>query len=581
MKKLLSGLFLLLPFLLIAQNESEPNLVVGEAEGAVGEEVFVPVVALNLNRELAAIQGIVEIGDPAVAQLQGAEGGLIGDFSTFVINSANGRFSFFNTGNQSLALSGRDTLFFLRVLLQGEDGDTSSVNLVDDTGFPLEISDPEFNLIEPEVGPGKVTVRDVFTIAGAIRTHWGDPMPGVSVGLDMTGAGGLSQTEQGQTQDDGRYAFEEVQAGMSGVVAPTKNTNITNGLAAIGIFAAQRFILGFEIPQISSPFQIVAGDANCSGSLTTLDLFIIQKVQVGIDENFPGDCPSWIFVPESERENFQLSTLYYPDYPYAREASLNNLSEDARVDFFGVKVGDILNRADPAGLQAPPILPRSLERAPLLVDADYRPQKGRLYYRLLLPAGRPVASLQFSLAYPSASLSFLEATGGDGRIHPPVVGKADGRLHLSWFSTSGRAFVAGAATELVTLAFAVHGSLGKAEKLLRLDHSGLQALLHDEQLRGAPIDLQPLEVKADAVQLRQNRPNPFEQRTQISFYLPRPTEAELIIRDALGREVWRKRRQYAAGEQLETVELSLSAGVYYYSLKTKKTRLTKSMIVSK
>jgi len=95
--------------------------------------------------------------------------------------------------------------------------------------------------------------------------------------------------------------------------------------------------------------------------------------------------------------------------------------------------------------------------------------------------------------------------------------------------------------------------------------------------------LQPLKVEADAgaVQLHQNRPNPFERRTQIGFYLPRPTEAELIIRDALGREVWRKRRQYAAGEQRETVELSLSAGVYYYSLKTERTRLTKSMIVSK
>jgi PKD repeat protein len=564
---------------------NEPLIVLGDVEGAIGEIARMPVIAVNFNMTLASLQGIVDIADPTVGQIQGVEGGLIGDFQSFLFNVNNGRFSFFNSSNNEIQLGERDTLFYLQILLQGEDGDMSDVTLGGNNAFPLEVSDTDFNFSSPPTEDGKVTIVNNFRLDGRIATYWDAAIPNVNVSLQASPPDGGTQNDNQTSDTEGSYLFEEVPASSACVITPEKNTNVTNGLAAAALFAAQRFIIGFDVPQISSPFQIVAGDANCDGRLSTVDLFIIQKVQVGIDPAFPG-CPSWVFVPAEEAPNFQMSTLYYPNYPYPREANIAAISDDTSVDFIGVKVGDILGRANPEALRGTPeIQRRSHSTTPLLVRADYLPKQQQLRYQLLTPIEQSLASFQLSLGYDAEHLTFLRASTDAKLGDAPLIGQRAGVLNLSWFSTSGQAIDLAEGFVLQTLYFAVDAPLANLDRGLWLYERGLPPMMHDADLQGTTIALEPAQTTSTTIRrmqrviLYQNQPNPFRQRTQLRFYLPQAAEARLVIRNALGKTVWQRAQHYPAGDQRENVNLELTPGMYFYSLETETTTLTKSMIV--
>lgn len=81
--------------------------------------------------------------------------------------------------------------------------------------------------------------------------------------------------------------------------------------------------------------------------------------------------------------------------------------------------------------------------------------------------------------------------------------------------------------------------------------------------------------------LSQNHPNPFVNRSQISYSLDQPTEVRLRVFNALGQEVARLvEGVQGAGDHTVTVDgAALSSGVYFYTLEAEKGRATRSMVV--
>ena len=85
-----------------------------------------------------------------------------------------------------------------------------------------------------------------------------------------------------------------------------------------------------------------------------------------------------------------------------------------------------------------------------------------------------------------------------------------------------------------------------------------------------------------SVLLHQNYPNPFNPTTVIRFELPREMAVDLVVTDALGREVWDAggRRQYAGGEHAITFDAAdLPSGIYYYRLETPDGVLARKMLL--
>lgn len=83
--------------------------------------------------------------------------------------------------------------------------------------------------------------------------------------------------------------------------------------------------------------------------------------------------------------------------------------------------------------------------------------------------------------------------------------------------------------------------------------------------------------------LYQNYPNPFNPVTIITFYLPVPGDISLSVYNGLGREVatlW-KGYQKSGMHTLVFDGTNLPSGVYFYTLKTGTTTLTRKMILVK
>ncbi len=106
--------------------------------------------------------------------------------------------------------------------------------------------------------------------------------------------------------------------------------------------------------------------------------------------------------------------------------------------------------------------------------------------------------------------------------------------------------------------------------------SGQTTLLHvPNQTRVTSDDQAPMEMN-----LRQNYPNPFNEKTTIEYTLPQETMVELVLWAVDGRMVKKviHSRQPAGPHRLLIDSKELSAGVYFYQLKTSSFSLMKKMI---
>jgi hypothetical protein len=81
--------------------------------------------------------------------------------------------------------------------------------------------------------------------------------------------------------------------------------------------------------------------------------------------------------------------------------------------------------------------------------------------------------------------------------------------------------------------------------------------------------------------LNQNIPNPTADRTTVTFTLPEACSAEWQITDVNGRVVFMMQREYPAGENAETFDMSKYSGMFRYTLKTPFGVKTRNMTVIK
>ena len=115
------------------------------------------------------------------------------------------------------------------------------------------------------------------------------------------------------TDEYGEYMHPNVPLNNMYTVQPEKDGNDPNGLSTFALFVGQRFILGMDPIEITSPYQVIAGDANCSGSFTTLDLFLLQQIIIGTNNEL-NDCPSWVFVKSDADMPIDFNS--YNVFPY-------------------------------------------------------------------------------------------------------------------------------------------------------------------------------------------------------------------------------------------------------------------------
>jgi hypothetical protein len=137
---------------------------------------------------------------------------------------------------------------------------------------------------------------------------------------------------------------------------------------------------------------------------------------------------------------------------------------------------------------------------------------------------------------------------------------------------------------------ALHSGL-KLSEVLALNTAVLREIAATSTLEPRPLQLAflPVEVTTDVndparanIQLFQNQPNPFAERTTIGFVLPEACEAELRVLDMNGRLLKSHRADFASGIHYLTFELGdeTATGLLYYELVTPFGKLSKKMVIT-
>lgn len=102
----------------------------------------------------------------------------------------------------------------------------------------------------------------------------------------------------------------------------------------------------------------------------------------------------------------------------------------------------------------------------------------------------------------------------------------------------------------------------------------------DEQV-GINLNFKAEIKKGDKALLFQNNPNPFNEETVITFYLPAAGKASLVVRNIEGKVLYRTQGDFAKGQQQFVVKQGdlKASGVMNYTLETTNFTETKKMVV--
>ena len=550
------------------------NLVildVGEGTGSQGALIQIPVRIQNC-QSLVSLAGSVNLENPAVANITGVTPALISP----QYSAINKTFNYFSNNGQALSVNQNAILFYLNVQLTGPAGSATNIFLVN-TPLAVEVGSMSGGngIVLPHMTVlGRASVATVGMATGEVTTFWGEGIPEVAVSaLD----GGLVAMEM--TDQLGHYMLPGLPLNEEYILRAEKDTLHANGLSTYALFIGQRFILGLDPPQIYSPYQVIAGDANCNDAFTTLDLFLIQQLIIGARDRFL-NCPSWVFVAAGDMpDDFNA----YNVFPYSNSDTMM-LMTNLTSDFVGVKVGDILGHADP-----------DLFHGGTQIDDRYQDDLVLVSNRRGVLAGEEVeltfrsdnfndiVSYQTALGFDVESLEFLTIAGGQSSALSNVVaGERTGSIRLSWFNTAGRGVSALAAEDIFTIRFRAKKSIADLSDVLRIENSGIRTEAHNARSERLNIVLRWEDGTAQnsTYALYQNTPNPFSDETMIRFELPEEMAADLTLYDEVGRAIKHIFGDYAKGmNQISLTQLNLESGVYFYTLKAGSFVATKTMVV--
>lgn len=402
---------------------------------------------------------------------------------------------------------------------------------------------------------------DTGSIAGIIETEEEEGVQGVEVQLS-----GLT-TEQILTQEDGVYHFDHLEVNDYSVT-PHLDQDHLNGVSTFDLIVITQHILGTNL--LDSPYKMIAADVNNSRSVTTLDVIEARRRILGIGEGFTNNT-SWRFVAKDY-------AFPNPSNPWEGEfpelLSFNNLSEEQQADFIGVKIADVNGS----------VLPNTFSQLEERSRGEFSLEIQDVEFEAGATYRVPVSSAQLAaIAGYQATFQFdagiMVADIEYGEMQPEHFNLEllkQGLLPISW---NGKGLDEAPLFTMILQA----KSKGLLSEMLSLSSriTPVEAYDQEGQLMDLKLDFGDGKVQTARFELYQNEPNPFLDRTKISFYLPEAAKVQISIYDASGRSIRRMNGQFSSGRQqvwVEQKELGVS-GVLYYRVTAGQHTATRKMII--
>ncbi len=403
-------------------------------------------------------------------------------------------------------------------------------------------------------------------ISGEVMSDEGQGVDGVEVTL--------MQEMQQMTDQEGKFAFDNIPLGREIMITPYKNTDVMEGVDMYDYTLLSLHVDG--IRTLKDPYDLIAADINGDQTIDFSDLLAMQRLIIGLDKKMGNEA--WKIFDRRFQFPDTLDPLEVklPDHYIISPYNGGNTN----VQFMAVKVGDIGQLTIEAPSQD--IQPKEIN----IVTKDRLANQNEI---ITVPFrfGDDVAGLRafsLSLDLDPASWSIMGISKGkfhrDG-VFEAVVPEEDqhGSIAITWFAQSDRSFTPDDILFEIELK-ALRADILSRSLSLAADLNSPTAISVSEGLQSVRLDLQRGNQVLQPI-LMQNAPNPFQQETTIEFYMPANGTASLEIRDANGRVVWHSNGEYLTGYQRITVdrnELGVG-GLLFYQLVAGDHSITKKMLV--
>ncbi len=381
-------------------------------------------------------------------------------------------------------------------------------------------------------------------IAGAIHTENNAAINGAMVEVN----GGMVSTDE-----TGAFTLT-VEAGTDVTVAPSYDTAAADaGVTTFDLLQIRKHILSTEL--LTSPYKMIAADANNNGSITAADLVVIRTVVLGLSQSFANNT-NWIFVDAA----YEFPTNWTLTDGYPAVININNIEANATVDFMAVKVGDVndswdglMNGADERGAST------------LIINANDATLSAGQEYTVEFTAN-DFAALGYQFTLNFNNLEVKEIAGNAENF-----GVFNNAITTSWAGEK-------VGDQLFAITFKATADVQISEALT-LTNNITTAEAYNANGEVMNVELE-FNKAANGFALYQNTPNPIANgSTTIGFDLPTAAAATVTVRDVTGKVVAVTNGDFVKGYNTLEINNLNASGVLTYTLESAGFTATRKLVV--
>ncbi|OAV42909.1 hypothetical protein A3850_016935 [Lewinella sp. 4G2] len=395
-------------------------------------------------------------------------------------------------------------------------------------------------LIQVDEGDG-VDCGGGGNISGTIVTNSSSAMGNVEVTL--TGADDMDVMDM--SDDNGSFSFVNLPLGGDYTLTPAYQEPVNLQEVKISdVVMISSVILGTA--QFESDYDYLAADVNQDQNLNVLDMVGIQRVILGLDDNF-ATGESWGFVPADVDVSNPYATAF-PEVINANDLEANVLD----ADFVAFAYGNVTGEG----------------RTAMTIEAADAALAAGETHTLTIDAAE-LAGFQGTIEL-AAGLELVAADyAGEGALNLNYAAQGQIAVALLGGSVSleVRATEAGNLSDYVTLTDAIAVREGVAAN----GASGAINLTFGAVAAGEAVTT-----------LGEATPNPVVESTMINYTLAADSDVTLSIQDVQGRTILVRNLRGTAGvngELINVADLNGATGVLTYTLVAGDFSATKKMVV--
>ena len=354
---------------------------------------------------------------------------------------------------------------------------------------------------------------------GHITTaHGGAPMEGVL--LIMNGNLGGIPSVAFVTNANGEYQSALPPLATGGTITPSLDEDVLNGVDIWDLVLISRHIL--NITPLPGPYELIAADANKSGTVTTYDIVELRKLILGTYLTLP-ELKSWRFIDRTQQFTMDQNPFadeFRENFTWDNPGDFSFIMDG--ISFRGIKVGDV-NGSATLDMQGELDI-RVLDPAVFSVQSSV--EKGKKGDVIALTITPDQASVGYQLALKTSGLSVLSVSGRAELSDDHIYYGADFVRVVS--EAGGFPFTITARMERD----------GDPNEMVSSDAQAIAPRAYSDM--GGPQEIWLIPVPTDIQRAAASftiTPNPMKDQALLTFHQPEPGMVCLKVYDVNGRQV--------------------------------------------